>query len=104
MEIIPLIVIVTIALIIWQSIYLTFFMDISFFLISINISGLLAFIGTALLIRGYILGFSLSVILELSMIIQFSVAVNIVSCYIIALHVVNLVIFAIACMKTCKLS
>ena len=72
-------------------------MDISFFsYISPNICGLLAFIGTALLIRGYVLGFLLSATFEPSMTIQFGVAGNIVSGYIMALHVVNLVIFAIA--------
>ena len=101
MEIIPFIVIVAIVFIIWQSILLKFVMNVSYFPY-LNIFSTIAFVGTALLIRGYVLGFLLSAIFELYMIIQFSVAGNIVSFYITALHIINLIVFTIACMKTRK--
>lgn len=105
MEIVPFIVIVAIAFIVWQSIYLNFFMNIGFTsYIYPNIFSVIAFVGTALLIRGYVLGFLLSAIFELSIILQFSFGGNIVSYYIIALHIVNSIVFAMAWLNTRKVS
>ncbi|MGQ4005565.1 hypothetical protein QIW49_03635 [Francisellaceae bacterium CB300] len=104
-NILPFMLFVTIAIVIWQSIYLKLFMNINFssYLFP-NILGVIAFVGSALLIRGFVLGFLLSAVFELYMAVQY---VGFNSSFLIfnmLIHIISFIVFTITYIKVRKVS